>query len=79
MSHFETLQYWEVRLEQAIEYLETCGYEFMGIADNNGNTYTNHFRHNGIDLYYSNMDVIGFQDDGTLPDYEADLLDHYGY
>ena len=70
MSHLSTLEIWDIKIENAIEYLDMCGWESRGISLTNGNEYVNHFRKNGVDYYFSNMDVINFHEDEVTPDEE---------
>ncbi len=70
MSHLSTLELWDIKIENAIEYLDTCEWDFQGISLTNGNEWINHFKKNGVDYYFSNMDVINFHEDGVTPDEE---------
>lgn len=64
MSNERNLHYWETRLEQALEFLNVCGFEEVDVEthsdivleDRRGNLY-----------HYTATEIIKFQEEGIIP------------
>jgi len=64
MSNDENINYWEIRLEQALGYLSICGFEVVDVEthsdivleDARGNLY-----------HHTATEIIKFQEEGIIP------------
>ncbi len=54
---------WDIKVEQAISYFEACGFKL-----NDGGHPANHFTKAGVHYILEDYEMIGYHDDGTLPE-----------
>ena len=64
---------WEQRLEQGIAYLKLCGYEYLGICQDDEHLGAEHFCKEGIDYFLEFMEVIKLHEEKTLPEMEEEI------
>ena len=55
---------WDIKVEQGISYLETCGFKLDRINRHPANLFTL----DGVVYILEDYEVIGHHDDGTLPE-----------